>query len=655
MASKTLSLNKLVSSDFSEGVSWVLNKGGGDDTDIGYFVFNGLGVGSVIVSKVSFKINSIKTGGNNLLQEDVNLNFEFGTYSGTTFTKSSAFSFSSQKVKESERQTSKTATASGSATLNGDTLCIKLTLTPGSKEIGDKIIMSGFTLDVTYEIPHTHSYTTTTVPATCTATGSKTETCSCGDTKTTTLAKDPNNHSGSLTTTPAKSPTCTESGYTESKKWSCCGVVTVAQTPVSALGHSFTATTVADTYLKSAATCTSAAVYYKSCSRCGLSSKGQTGEVTFTSGSALGHNYEFKGRTPATSSSNGYATYTCSRCGHSYTTDSSYLLDIKCDNKMGYIVCSASTVTPGTQEFRAGDDVTINVYAETGYRFVKWSDGNTDNPRTIKISGYSAYEAVFEKIKYTIKFVDDNNNELQSLQVAHGDTPKYSGATPSKQGNAQYRYEFTGWTPELVPATANATYKAVYEERLNYYVISTSVQPEGAGTVTGIVSGNSLGYGWQRTIKAEPNTGWAFKQWSDGNTDVERTITVSGDATYTAVFEKIKYNVVVNCGEGGTFTGLSSGNNEVEHGQSITITANSDAGYEFWGFRIFDLESDEVIQESSDNPLTLTVTRDLIINIFFEVHPPEFTRVELIHNSKQISPENKVITEQGYLIFVQLK
>ena len=39
MASKTLSLNKLISSDFSEGSSWVLNKGGGGDTDTGYFVF----------------------------------------------------------------------------------------------------------------------------------------------------------------------------------------------------------------------------------------------------------------------------------------------------------------------------------------------------------------------------------------------------------------------------------------------------------------------------------------------------------------------------------------------------------------------------------------------------------------------------------------
>ncbi len=158
MASKTLTLNKLVSSDFSENSSWVLNKGGGGDTDVGYFVFNSLGVSSAKITNVSFKINAIETGGNNLFAENIYLNFEFGRYVGSTFTKSSAFSFGQQGVKESQNKVSITATASGNATLNGDNLCIKLTITPQSNSIGSKIIMSGFTLAVTYEVP---TYTAT--------------------------------------------------------------------------------------------------------------------------------------------------------------------------------------------------------------------------------------------------------------------------------------------------------------------------------------------------------------------------------------------------------------------------------------------------------------------------------------------------------------
>ena len=57
------------------------------------------------------------------------------------------------------------------------------------------------------------------------------------------------------------------------------------------LPHDFTAETVDAKYLKSAATCTEKAVYYKSCAVCGLSSEGTADEATFFSGNALDHNW----------------------------------------------------------------------------------------------------------------------------------------------------------------------------------------------------------------------------------------------------------------------------------------------------------------------------------------------------------------------------
>ena len=55
--------------------------------------------------------------------------------------------------------------------------------------------------------------------------------------------------------------------------------------------HSFTAETAEEQYLKSAATCTEKAVYYKSCAVCGLSSEGTADEATFVSGNALDHDW----------------------------------------------------------------------------------------------------------------------------------------------------------------------------------------------------------------------------------------------------------------------------------------------------------------------------------------------------------------------------
>ena len=55
--------------------------------------------------------------------------------------------------------------------------------------------------------------------------------------------------------------------------------------------HSFTAEKAEEQYLKSAATCTEKAIYYKSCAVCGLSSEGTADEATFFSGNALEHDW----------------------------------------------------------------------------------------------------------------------------------------------------------------------------------------------------------------------------------------------------------------------------------------------------------------------------------------------------------------------------
>lgn len=72
-----------------------------------------------------------------------------------------------------------------------------------------------------------------------------------------------------------------------------------------------------------------------------------------------------------------------------------------------------------------------------------------------------------------------------------------------------------------------------YEETA-YFVVSTAVTPEVSGSVSG---GGTYEEGKTVTLTAKPNDGYVFKQWSDGNTDNPRTVTVTGDVTYTAEFE----------------------------------------------------------------------------------------------------------------------
>jgi len=92
--------------------------------------------------------------------------------------------------------------------------------------------------------------------------------------------------------------------------------------------HDFTAETAEEQYLKSAATCTEKAVYYKSCAVCGTSSKGTADEATFTSGKPLGHDYG-----AWTSNGDGTHTRTCTADGCSAGTQTENCIDANKDHK----------------------------------------------------------------------------------------------------------------------------------------------------------------------------------------------------------------------------------------------------------------------------------------------------------------------------------
>ena len=73
--------------------------------------------------------------------------------------------------------------------------------------------------------------------------------------------------------------------------------------------HDFTAEVAEENYLKSEATCTEPAVYYKSCKACGLTSEGTEQEDIFQYGNPLGHDYDTEWSQDET-----HHWYVCKRC-----------------------------------------------------------------------------------------------------------------------------------------------------------------------------------------------------------------------------------------------------------------------------------------------------------------------------------------------------
>ena len=65
------------------------------------------------------------------------------------------------------------------------------------------------------------------------------------------------------------------------------------------------------------------------------------------------------------------------------------------------------------------------------------------------------------------------------------------------------------------------------------YEITTRVEPEESGSVSGA---GTYDYGSTVTLIATANTGYIFDHWNDGNTDNPRTITVTSDMEFVAIF-----------------------------------------------------------------------------------------------------------------------
>ena len=106
----------------------------------------------------------------------------------------------------------------------------------------------------------------------------------------------------------------------------------------------------------------------------------------------------------------------------------------------------------------------------TNYTFAGWNtaaDGSgTDYVEgdALTVSGTVTLYAQWTINTYTIRFENWDHTQLQSSNVAYGETPIYTGATPTRAATTQYTYTFSGWSPEIVAVTGEATYTAQYSE-----------------------------------------------------------------------------------------------------------------------------------------------------------------------------------------------
>ena len=135
----------------------------------------------------------------------------------------------------------------------------------------------------------------------------------------------------------------------------------------------------------------------------------------------------------------------------------------------------------------------------------------------------------------------------------------------------------TGYSGKVHADSASDYYAriAVYFERRPYSISVVSSPAEG-GTVSG---GGTFYYGDVAYITAVPSDHYVFDGWSDGVSDLSRSVTVKSNKTYTARFHKQKFTVVGEPSPEGW--GKVTGGGFVDYGTSVTLTAVPSSGKAF--------------------------------------------------------------------------
>ena len=226
--------------------------------------------------------------------------------------------------------------------------------------------------------------------------------------------------------------------------------------------------------------------------------------------------------------------------------------------------------------YSIGATATLTATPAEHYRFVKWSDESTDNPYEITVTTDATYTAIFERDSYTLTVAV--NNALYGSTTGTGTYDNGTSVTITATANPGY--EFVQWNDgntnasRSVTVSSNITYTATFSAIP--YTITVTSESDSKGTVSG---GGTYSYGDVVYISATPKSGYAFSQWNDANTDNPRSITVTGNATYTAYFYN-KYTVSYegNGNTGGTeptdATRYDSGDEATVLGKNTLVRTN---------------------------------------------------------------------------------
>ena len=254
----------------------------------------------------------------------------------------------------------------------------------------------------------------------------------------------------------------------------------------------------------------------------------------------------------------------------------------------------------------AGTEVTLSATANSGYHFVAWVENgqtvSSNNPYTFTVNSSHTLNAKFERL-YTVTVGSTAGG------TATGGGTYTEGDTVTLTATPNTGYRFVGWVdqsgqsvssdnPFTFVATSDSTLTAKFEQ---VYTVTVNV----SGNGTAIADKNTAAAGETVTLTATPDSGYHFDRWSV----VPNTVTIqnnqftmpAGNVEIQAIFDRNSsgggdsdptYSITLPSRVTGGELKLSR--RYAEKGETVTITAIPDEGYELGTLTVTDSKDNEI-------------------------------------------------------------
>lgn len=222
---------------------------------------------------------------------------------------------------------------------------------------------------------------------------------------------------------------------------------------------------------------------------------------------------------------------------------------------------TGGTVSDVGGEFDEGTVISVTAQPDTGYDFQRWSDGSTQNPRTITVSESLDISAIFTKKQFQFVLLTEGEGEVRSSGNTSQNNFEF-GSTARFEALPSEGWEFDRWTGDVnsdenplnIVVDKNINLTAIFKRQ--FFPLTISLPEETLYEIE-LIDGefnpenpNQFTYGSIIRITFKDDLGWVYKNVSGDFESSDRAIVLTIESSteltanyINAYFVTAKFNL----------------------------------------------------------------------------------------------------------------